>query len=116
MCGISLSAAERGGTLSEVQDESRQNAQDESAERIVPVGAPDRGAENLVLVLLGIAVLFAVGFIVTYAEFSPVKLPNELLGICLGGAFLFIALALTVVSRRLVVTEEVEKEYPADHE
>jgi ubiquinol-cytochrome c reductase iron-sulfur subunit len=89
---------------------------DESGERIVPAGAPDRGAENLVLVLLGIATLFAVGFIVTYAEFGPLQLPNELLGICLGGACLFIALALGVVAKRLVVTEEVEEEYPTENE
>jgi quinol---cytochrome c reductase iron-sulfur subunit len=89
---------------------------EESRERIVPAGAPDRAAENLVLVLLGIAVLFAAGFIVTYAEFSPVKLPNELLGICLGGACLFIALALGVVAKRLVVTEELEEEYPTENQ
>lgn len=88
----------------------------EEEERIVPAGAPDRRAENLVLILLGVAMLFAVGFILTYAEFSPIHLPNELLGICLGGAFLFIALALTVVAKRLVVTEEVEEEYPAENE
>jgi ubiquinol-cytochrome c reductase iron-sulfur subunit len=83
---------------------------------IVPPGAPDRGAENVVLLLLVIATLFAIGFIVTYAEFSPIHLPNELLGICLAGAFLFIALALSVVAKRLVVTEEVEEEYPAEDE
>ena len=87
----------------------REQAQEE---RIVPAGAPDRRAENLVLILLGVTVLFAVGFIITYAEFSAVRLPNELLGICLGGAFLFVALALTVVAKRLVVTEEIEEEYP----
>ena len=84
-------------------------------ERIVPQGTPERRAENLVLVLLAIAVLFAIGFIVTYAEFGVSKLPNELLGITLGGCLLFIALALTVVGRRLVVTEELDEDYPQDH-
>jgi uncharacterized membrane protein len=91
-------------------------AQAQDEEPIVPAGAPDRRAENLVLVLLGVACLFAVGFIVTYAEFSAVQLPNELLGVCLGGAFLFIALALTVVAKRLVVTEELEEEYPEQNQ
>jgi ubiquinol-cytochrome c reductase iron-sulfur subunit len=91
----------------------RRQAEADGGERIVPAGAPSRRAENVVLLLLGIAVLFAVGFIVTYAEFSPAKLPNELLGICLGGALLSIAAALTVVAKRLVVTEELEEEYPA---
>ena len=40
-----------------------------------------------------VAFLFAAGFIVTYAEFGVLKLPNELLGVCLGGTFLFIALS-----------------------
>jgi ubiquinol-cytochrome c reductase iron-sulfur subunit len=83
---------------------------------IVPPGPPERGAENLVVILLGIAALFAVGFVVTYAEWGPVQMPNELLGVCLGGACLFIALALTVVAKRLVVTEEVEEEYPTENE
>ncbi len=91
-------------------------APSEDGERIVPAGPPERAAENLVLVLLGIAVLFAVGFIVTYAEFGPIQMPNELLGVCLGGAFLFIALALAVVAKRLVVSEELEEAYPGQNE
>lgn len=83
--------------------------------RIVPPGTPERRAENLVLLLLAIATLCAVGFIVTYAEFSPGGIPNELLGICLGMCLLFIGLAFTVVAKRLVVTEEIEDEYPEDH-
>ena len=90
-------------------------AEDEERERIVAEGAPERGAENLVLVLLGIAILFALGFVVTYAVFSPARLPNELLGICLGMSILFVAFALTVVARRLVVTEELEDDYPEEH-
>lgn len=91
-----------------------QPAQGES-ERIVPAGPPDRQAENVVLVLLGIAVLFALGFIVVYGEFSPNGLPNELLGICLGMCLLFIGAALTVIAKRLVVTEELEDDYPSEH-
>jgi ubiquinol-cytochrome c reductase iron-sulfur subunit len=93
----------------------RRRADDEDGQRIVAEGAPDRGAENLVLVLLGIASGFAIGFVVTYATFSPARLPNELLGVCLGGSFLFVALALTVVAKRLVVTEELEDDYPPEH-
>jgi ubiquinol-cytochrome c reductase iron-sulfur subunit len=83
--------------------------------RIVAEGSPQRRAENIVLVLLGVAIVFALGFVVVYAEFSPAGLPNELLGICLGMCLLFIAAALTVVAKRLVVTEELEDEYPAEH-
>jgi ubiquinol-cytochrome c reductase iron-sulfur subunit len=91
------------------------DAGDGPPKRIVAAGAPDRRAENVVLVLLGIAALFALGFVVCYAEFSPAGLPNELLGICLGLSLVFIGAALTVVAKRLVVTEELEDDYPREH-
>ncbi len=87
----------------------------EPPSRIVPAGTPERRAENLVLVLLGIATVFALGFIVVYATFSSHALPDQLLGICLGMCLVFIAAALTVVAKRLVVTEEVEEDYPETH-
>ncbi len=93
---------------------ARRHGGEETVERIVPEGRPERRAENLVVVLLAIATLFAIGFIVTYAEFSPDGIPNELLGICLGMCFAFIALALGVLAKRLVVTEELEEEYPPE--
>ncbi len=85
------------------------------SEPIVAPGSPNRQAENVVLVLLGIASLFAIGFVVTYAEFSPGRLPNELLGLCLALCLLFIGAALLVVAKRLVVTEELEDDYPEEH-
>jgi len=85
------------------------------AERIVPAGSKGRHAENLVLALLGLATVCALGFVVVYGIFSPAGLPNELLGICLGLCFLFIGAALTVVAKRLVVTEELEDDYPETH-
>lgn len=93
----------------------RRSQHGEDEERIVPAGTPERRAENVVVVLLAIAVLFALGFIVAYAEFGVSKLPNELLGITLGGCLIFIALALTVVGKRLVVTEELDEDYPEEH-
>jgi ubiquinol-cytochrome c reductase iron-sulfur subunit len=87
----------------------------EEASRIVPAGTPERRAENVVLVLLGMAILWAIGFVVVYAQWSPLKLPNELLGLCLGMCLASIATALAVVAKRLVVTEEIEDEYPEVH-
>lgn len=78
----------------------------------VPPGRPDRRAENIVLALLGAAIAFAIGFIVVYGAFSPTGIPDELLGICLGMCLICIGAALTVVSKRLVVTEEIEEDYP----
>jgi ubiquinol-cytochrome c reductase iron-sulfur subunit len=96
----------------------RERAEQEEAEAKEPIvaqGTPERGAENLVLALLAIASLFALGFVVVYALYSPADLPNELLGICLGMCFVFIGGALTVVAKRLVVTEELEDDYPEEH-
>jgi ubiquinol-cytochrome c reductase iron-sulfur subunit len=84
-------------------------------EPIVPPGRPDRGAENLVLVFLGLAVVCALGFIVAYALLSPTRLPTSLLGIALGGALLSCGAALAVVAKRLVVTEQLEDDYPTEH-
>ncbi len=84
-------------------------------DRIVAAGAPARQAENLVVALLGIAAALALGFVVVYGAFSPAALPNELLGVCLGGSLICIGAALTVVAKRLVVTEELEDDYPEEH-
>lgn len=87
----------------------RRKADDEQAP-----GPPVRRAEILVVVLLTIAALWAVGFIVTYAAFSPKQLPNELLGICLGMSLAFFGAAFVVFAKRLVPGEELEDEYPPD--
>ncbi len=84
-------------------------------QRIVPKGSPDRGAENLVLVLLALAILFAAGFLFVYGWFAAPSMPNELLGIALGGALACVGGALLVVGKRLVVSEELEDEYPGDN-
>jgi len=83
--------------------------------RIIPAGQPDRRAENWVVACLVIAAMFAAGFVVGYAMFSPLALPNEYLGATLGLCFIFIGIALTIVAKRLVVTEEIEHDYPTEH-
>jgi ubiquinol-cytochrome c reductase iron-sulfur subunit len=92
-----------------------EEGEESSDGRIVPEGSPERRAENWVLVFLAMAVLWAAGFVVAYAEFSPTGLPTELLGICIAGCLLSITAALTVVAKRLVVAEELEEEYPTEH-
>jgi ubiquinol-cytochrome c reductase iron-sulfur subunit len=93
----------------------RRRRSKDDQERIVPEGTPERRAEIVVACLLVTAALWAVGFIVAYAEFTPRHLPNELLGICLGMALVFIGAAFLVVAKRLVVYEEIEDEYPEEH-
>jgi quinol---cytochrome c reductase iron-sulfur subunit len=82
---------------------------------IVAQGNPERRAENAVLVLLALAVLAAAGFVVVYSVYPNNHQPNELLGLCLALCLGFIGAALTVVAKWLVVTEEIEDEYPEEH-
>ena len=82
---------------------------------VVPEGTPSPGAEYLVALLLVIAAIFAAGFIVTYAVYSPGHVPNQLLGVCIAGALASLAGALAVFAHRLVVTEELEEDYPQEH-
>jgi len=84
------------------------------AGRMVPAGTPSPGGEYLVIVLLIVAALFACGFTVTYAEFSPARMPNWLLGVCIAGSLASVAAAFVVFARRLVVTEEIEEDYPQE--
>jgi ubiquinol-cytochrome c reductase iron-sulfur subunit len=82
-------------------------------------GKPDakriRRAENAVLILLALAVLWAAGFIATYAAWPARSMPNELLGICLAMSMASIGGAFTVLAKSLVPSDEQEDEYPEDH-
>jgi quinol---cytochrome c reductase iron-sulfur subunit len=80
-------------------------------ERIVPEAPPSPGAELLVLGLFGLAALSAIAFIVVYA-INRISHQTQLLGLALGLAFAFLAAALIVIAHRLVVTEELEEDYP----
>ena len=76
--------------------------------RIVAPGEPDPRAEAVVIVLLLLAAAGAVLFVVAYAlEWS-----TPVLGGALGGSLALLAAALLVIGSRLVVTEELEGEYP----
>lgn len=86
----------------------------EREQRIVPAGSPMPRAEIAVVVLLALSALFAVGFVVVYGIYSPAEIPNELLGVCMGGSLAFIAAALAVFANHLVVTEELEEPYPEE--
>ncbi|TML62359.1 MAG: ubiquinol-cytochrome c reductase iron-sulfur subunit [Actinobacteria bacterium] len=83
----------------------------ERAERIVPAGEPSPRAELLVLALFGATAACAVAFVVVYAVES-IPHQTQFLGLSLGLAFAFLAAALIVIASRLVVTEELEEDYP----
>jgi ubiquinol-cytochrome c reductase iron-sulfur subunit len=78
--------------------------------RIVPAAAPDRRAENLVLILFGCATVSALGVPVVYA-IDAIPNQTQFLGLALGLAFAFLAAACVVIANRLVVTEELEEDY-----
>jgi ubiquinol-cytochrome c reductase iron-sulfur subunit len=78
--------------------------------RIVPEGGPSPRAELVVAALLFGAAACSVVFVVAYVlEWSNL---TQWLGLSLGGALALISAALITSSRTLVVTEEVEEEYP----
>jgi ubiquinol-cytochrome c reductase iron-sulfur subunit len=86
----------------------------DAPERIVPAGATDRRAENVVLALFGAATICAVAVPVVYA-WDAIPSQTQFLGLALGLALAFLAIASVVIGNRLVVTEELEENYPTPH-
>jgi ubiquinol-cytochrome c reductase iron-sulfur subunit len=82
-------------------------------ERIVPPGEPSPRAELLAIALLGIGALLAAGFVAVYA-LDRLPHQTQFLGLTLGLSLLCIAAALIVTAKRLIVTEEIEDEYPLE--
>ena len=78
--------------------------------RIVPPGPPAPRAELAVIALLGLAAASAVAVLVVYVV-DRIPDQTQYLGLALGCAFAFLAAALIVAGRHLVVTEELEGEY-----
>jgi ubiquinol-cytochrome c reductase iron-sulfur subunit len=87
----------------------------EPEERIVAAGEPERRAENVVLLLFLLATLAGAAFIVVYA-LDRLSDQTQWLGLSIGAAFALLALACTVIARRLVVTEEIAEPYPEESE
>src|SRR5438874_3781218 len=76
-------------------------------EPIVPPGEPSPRAELVVLLLLFAGALSAVAFVAVYA-LDRLPAHTQLLGLALGLAFVFVAAALILTSKHLIVTEELE--------
>jgi len=84
----------------------------EVEERIVPPGAPDRRAESVLLLLFGCSTICAGGFIAVVA-LDRIGNQTPYLGLSLGLSFAFLAAALVLIGKRLVVTEEIDEPYTA---
>jgi ubiquinol-cytochrome c reductase iron-sulfur subunit len=84
-------------------------------ERIVEQGEPQPRSELVVVFLLLLTALFAIAFVVIYAIDS---LPNhtQYEGITLGGALICLAAAFISTANNLVVTEQVQEDYPEPKE
>jgi ubiquinol-cytochrome c reductase iron-sulfur subunit len=80
-------------------------------ERIVPAGSPDRRGELAVVALFLVAAVCGAAFPVIYAVES---IPNQtqFLGLSLGLCLAFLSAAAILIGKRLVVTEELEEDYP----
>jgi ubiquinol-cytochrome c reductase iron-sulfur subunit len=72
---------------------------------------PDPRAETAVILLLAAAAVCALAFVAVYA-LDRLPAHTQLLGLALGLSFLFAAAALVTAGKRLVVTEELDEEYP----
>jgi ubiquinol-cytochrome c reductase iron-sulfur subunit len=81
------------------------------AEREVPAGPKAPRAELVVVALLLLAALSAIAFVVFYA-IDDLKDQTQWLGLAIGLAFAFVAAALIVGANHLLVTEEIEEDYP----
>ena len=91
----------------------REHEEQRDGERIVADAPPERGAETATIVLLLLAAACAVLFSVLYAiDHLPHR--TQYLGLALGGSLAFVAAALIVIGKRLVVTEEIEEDYPEE--
>jgi quinol---cytochrome c reductase iron-sulfur subunit len=83
----------------------------EARERVVPAAPASPGWELVALLLLLATAVSAAAFIVVYVLD---RLPDQTqyLGLSLGLAFVFLAAALIVTAKYLIVTEELEDDYP----
>jgi ubiquinol-cytochrome c reductase iron-sulfur subunit len=92
---------------------TRPRPRPEDADRIVRPGEPSPNAELVTIGLFGLSSLAAIGFVVVYA----LEANTQLLGLTLGLALCLLAAALVVISKRLVVSEELVDDYPEpEHE
>jgi ubiquinol-cytochrome c reductase iron-sulfur subunit len=87
---------------------------EERPERIVAPGEAKPRAELAVAVLLILCAVFSVAFVVIEAA-GGVAGKTQLEGVTLGGALILLSAALIVLGKRVVVTEQIEEDYPEPH-
>ena len=85
---------------------TRPKPKPEDADRIVRPGEPSPGAELAAIALFGLASLAALAFVLVYA----LDANTQLLGLTIGLALCLVAAALVVISKKLVVSEDLVHE------
>ena len=83
-------------------------------ERIVPDEPSRPGWELVAIALFGFGALCGIAFPILYGLAKHLPHENQLLGASLGLAFVCIGAGLVVTGRQLIVTEELEEDYPAN--
>jgi ubiquinol-cytochrome c reductase iron-sulfur subunit len=83
-------------------------------ERIVPDAPPRRGWELVAVALFGCGALSALAFPFLYAFAKHLPHENQLFGLSIGVAFVCLGAGLVVTGKHLVVTEEIEEDYPEE--
>jgi ubiquinol-cytochrome c reductase iron-sulfur subunit len=83
-------------------------------ERVVADGPPRPGWELVTIVLFLCGALSALAFPFLYAFAKHLPHETQLFGLSIGLAFLFLGAGLVVTGKHLVVTEEIEDDYPVE--
>lgn len=83
-------------------------------ERIVPEEPGNPGWELVAIALFGLGALSAIAFPILYGLADHISHENQWFGLSLGMAFIFVGAALVVTARKLIVTEELEEDYPPE--
>jgi ubiquinol-cytochrome c reductase iron-sulfur subunit len=94
-----------------VGSRKRRRDEEKGEQRIVPDAPAQPRAELAVALLLVLTALSSAGFVVFFATDSLAN-QTQLMGASLGAAFVFLAAALIVTGKSLIVTEELEADYP----
>jgi ubiquinol-cytochrome c reductase iron-sulfur subunit len=81
-------------------------------ERIVPDGPPRPGWELVAIALFACGALSALAFPFLYAFAKDLPHENQLFGLSIGLAFVLLGAGLVVTAKHLIVTEELEEDYP----
>jgi ubiquinol-cytochrome c reductase iron-sulfur subunit len=83
-------------------------------ERIVPDAPKRPGWERVAVALFGLGALSALAFPFLYAFAKHLSHENQLFGLSIGLAFVFLGAGLVVTAKHLIVTEEIEDDYPEE--